>query len=105
MLFAGWLDGPFTETFRLSLVQLLDLIGMPGLWVLTYSEGTGFIVAMFYEQFFNLKKIKCRTLRTMVFIFYVDWYRHPKIKSRNYKTNNLPMPCCTCIENLCLSQL
>ena len=75
----------FTETFRLSLVQLLDLIGVPGLWVLAYSEGTGFIVAMFYGQFFNLKKIKCRTCRTMVLIFYLDRYRHPKIKAKSLK--------------------
>ena len=44
----------FTETFRL--VQLSDFIGMSGVWVLACSEGADFIVAMFYGQFFNLKK-------------------------------------------------
>ena len=68
----------FTETFRLLLVQLSDFIGMPGLWVLAFSEGAGFIVAMFHGHFFNLKKMKCQTFRTIVLTFPLDWYRHPK---------------------------
>ena len=68
----------FTETFRLSIVRLSDFINIPGFWVLAYSEGAGFIAAMFYGHFFNLKKMKCQTFRTMVLTIPLDRYRCPK---------------------------
>ena len=68
----------FTETFRLSLVRLSDFVNTPGFWVLACSEVAAFIAAMFYGHFFNLKKMKCPTLRTMVLTFPLDCYRCPK---------------------------
>ena len=89
----------FTETFILSIVWLSDFINMPGFWVLACSEGIGFIAAMFYGHFFNLKKMKCGTFRTMVLTFLLDRCRHPKNQKHCvHHPKKTEASCCTFIE-------
>ena len=70
---------------RLSLVRLSDFINTSWFWVLACSEGAGFIAAMLYGHFFNLKKMKYRTCRTMVLTFPLDRYRRPKKQAKILK--------------------